>query len=466
MAWRFAALFVLSAVVGCGPAPTQHQARGAEASPQRTAPGQPVAWRRPGSRVLGVDGTRAFAWEREGDSQNMIVATSLATGEELSRRRLEGAPYIGEPSAWWTLGDTFLVHWDGVGRVQEGDAAWTAGTVSARFSTSLPAPGDTLLVADSHVVARMRLDGATMWSHALPRGAQPPDFFVGQTAIGLAFQQYSTTSPTTQLDIPHRVRSIALDTGVERWTRDFHENLGVVHVRDDVLIIARGADLLFLDGPTGEERARHVALGPPNIYPRIVSDATRVVVAVDPYLRAYDLRGALLWQTPLDGLGNGARMAIEGDDVFVSTGDGTLARVALGDGRLVWRVDTAIASGWVWTTPSAVLVDSRAVRVGVPLPLASVTLEPARVRGRVDLGTCEASEVQVAARGQVVTPAADGSFTLEVEAVGFLGVHASRTPDEESERQRPCPESFAVVALDGSRDYRVALSACCDGRSR
>ena len=63
--------------------------------------------------------------------------------------------------------------------------------------------------------------------------------------------------------------------------------------RGDVLVIAQGADLVFLDGATGEERVRHPALGPPSIYPRIVSDDAHVVVALDPFVRAYDLRGAL-----------------------------------------------------------------------------------------------------------------------------------------------------------------------------
>jgi hypothetical protein len=67
----------------------------------------------------------------------------------------------------------------------------------------------------------------------------------------------------------------------------------------------------------------------------------------------------------------------------------------------------------------------------------------------------------------LVTPADDGSFTLEVESVGFVGVHASRVNlDEESESELPCPESSVVVALDGSGEYAVSLSACCPGSGR
>ncbi|MBK7155791.1 MAG: hypothetical protein IPH72_29125 [Sandaracinaceae bacterium] len=106
------------------------------------------------------------------------------------------------------------------------------------------------------------------------------------------------------------------------------------------------------------------------------------------------------------------------------------------------------------------------MRAGVALPLASVTLERARVRGRVELGRCDASEVQVGAQRALVTPGADGTFTLEVETVGFLGVHASRTMLDESESEPPCPESTFVVALDGSGEYTAALSACCDGTGR
>jgi outer membrane protein assembly factor BamB len=455
---------LLMVSLGCGAAPVEPRAREEPSSSERAAPTTAVVWRRAGTKVLGVDGTRAFAWERAGESQNVIVATSVATGAELSRLPLEAAPYIGEPRAWWSIGEASVVHWHGLGRVQEGAAAWTAGAVTRPFSTSQPAPADTLLVADSYRVVRLRVDGEPLWTHELPRGAQPPEFYVDTATVGLAFQQYSTTSPTTQLSIPHRVRSISLHDGGERWTRDFTENLGAVHVRGDVLIIAQGADLVFLDGATGEERVRHPALGPPSIYPRIVSDDAHVVVALDPFVRAYDLRGALLWQTR--GLGNGVRMVIHQGDLFASTADGTLVRVALSDGRLVWRVGTAIASGWVWATPSGVLVDSGAVRAGVALPLERVVPERARVRGRVELGTCEAGDVQVGAQSVLVTPAADGSFTLEVESVGFVGVTASRTNLEESESELRCPESSVVVALDGSAEYAVSLSACCDGRGR
>ncbi|MBK8592552.1 MAG: PQQ-binding-like beta-propeller repeat protein [Sandaracinaceae bacterium] len=288
---------LLMVSLGCGAAPVEPRAREEPSSSERAAPTTAVVWRRAGTKVLGVDGTRAFAWERAGESQNVIVATSVATGAELSRLPLEAAPYIGEPRAWWSIGEASVVHWHGLGRVQEGAAAWTAGAVTRPFSTSQPAPADTLLVADSYRVVRLRVDGEPLWTHELPRGAQPPEFYVDAATVGLAFQQYSTTSPTTQLSIPHRVRSIALHDGAERWTRDFTENLGAVHVRGDVLVIAQGADLVFLDGATGEERVRHPALGPPSIYPRIVSDDAHVVVALDPFVRAYDLRGTLLWQT-------------------------------------------------------------------------------------------------------------------------------------------------------------------------
>ncbi|MBK7155790.1 MAG: PQQ-binding-like beta-propeller repeat protein [Sandaracinaceae bacterium] len=282
---------LLMVSLGCGAAPVEPRAREEPSSSERAAPTTAVVWRRAGTKVLGVDGTRAFAWERAGESQNVIVATSVATGAELSRLPLEAAPYIGEPRAWWSIGEASVVHWHGLGRVQEGAAAWTAGAVTRPFSTSQPAPADTLLVADTYRVVRLRVDGEPLWTHELPRGAQPPEFYVDAATVGLAFQQYSTTSPTTQLSIPHRVRSISLHDGGERWTRDFTENLGAVHVRGDVLIIAQGADLVFLDGATGEERVRHPALGPPSIYPRIVSDDAHVVVALDPFVRAYDLRG-------------------------------------------------------------------------------------------------------------------------------------------------------------------------------
>jgi hypothetical protein len=74
--------------------------------------------------------------------------------------------------------------------------------------------------------------------------------------------------------------------------------------------------------------------------------------------------------------------------------------------------------------------------------------------------------VQVGAQSAAVTPEDDGSFTLEVETVGFVGVHASRVMDEASESELPCPESTVVVALDGSGDYTVSLSACCPGSGR
>jgi hypothetical protein len=188
--------------LGCGAVPEERGAREVQASPRRAVSAVGVVWRQAGTKVLGVDATRAFAWERAGESQNIIVATSIATGAELSRRPLEAAPYIGQPRAWWTIGEASLVHWDGVGRVQESTAVWTAGTVTRAYSTSQPAPGDTLLVADRYRVVRLRVDGQPLWTHELPRGAQPPEFFVDAATVGLALQQYSTTSPTTQLRHP------------------------------------------------------------------------------------------------------------------------------------------------------------------------------------------------------------------------------------------------------------------------
>lgn len=424
-----------------------------------------LAWRELGPRVLGVDERHAYGWQPDAEGNNTLVMTSLRVGTSTSMS-LRDAPYVGEPRAWFALeNQSFSVgHWDGLARVWGRDENWAADPPTQPYSTAQRTGDRTFVVADVHEVAMLAFASsghAHLWRTPMPPAAQIPELFVDDTTVGLVFQQYDANAATTVLSIPHRVRSLSREDGQVRWTRDFVENLGAVHVAGDVIVIAEGADLVFLDGPSGEERARHRALGAPNIYPEIISDAQRIVVALEGFVRAYDLEGALLWATPVAHVSSGAELAMDAENVYVTTSEGSLVRLSLRDGREAWRIGTAIASGSLWLTEDAVLIDGGSVRVGIPLPRDEVQLEHAHLEGRVLLGACTATDVHVIGAGRDVPVADDGTFALDVDAVGYLGVTAARTALEESEQRLPCEGASTVISLDGSRSYTVTLRACC-----
>jgi hypothetical protein len=90
---------------------------------------------------------------------------------------------------------------------------------------------------------------------------------------------------------------------------------------------------------------------------------------------------------------------------------------------------------------------------------AQITPERASIRGTVRLAGHAASDVSVSVQGESVPLAADGSFTAQVEEAGFVTVAASSTREDLGKRL-PCPSASAIVALDGSRSYRVDLALC------
>jgi len=53
-------------------------------------------------------------------------------------------------------------------------------------------------------------------------------------------------------------------------------------------------------------------------------------------------RGSMRWSVDLDGGGYGFAPAIVGDRVYAAGRDGTLARMALADGTVDWRVDVDV----------------------------------------------------------------------------------------------------------------------------
>lgn len=413
----------------------------------------PRVWRVDRPRVLGHRDDVAFTWA----DGNVLVETSLLTGEVLSRAALVDAPYIGEARAWWPFAGFAVGHYDGLARMNpcarghclawRGDDAW---------STSRP-HGDGLLVSSSRAVAYLDdADGRTRWRVALPRGAQPPDLHVGTTTVTAAGQQYAPDAPTPRLEIPHRVASYDLATGAPRWSRDFRENLGALAAWDDLLVVARGASLVFLDGPTGAVRREHPNLGPPNIYPAVAVDAARVVAALNGSVLMFDHRGERAWRTAVPGVDGGSRVALSPDAAYVSTEDGALVRLER-DGRVAWRIGLGVNPIALFVTPRAVVADAHGTLAGVPLP-AEVPVEHATVTGVVALGRCAAAEVTLRVGGQRVNLARDGSFRVELDVAGYVTAHATR---EGVANERPlCPEERTVLRLDGRGAYRVELRLC------
>ena len=413
----------------------------------------PRVWRVDRPRVLGLRDDTAFGWA----DGNVLVETSLATGEVARRAPLVDAPYIGEPSAWWPFDGFALGHFDGITRMNTAAhghvPAWRD---DAPWSTSVPLP-DGLLLSSAQAVARIAAtDGRTRWTVSLPRGAQPPELHVGATSVVGAWQQYAADAPTPRLEVPHRVAAYDLATGSPRWTRDFREDLGALAAWDDLLVVARGADVVFLDGPTGAVRRTHPRLGPPNIYPAVALDASRVLVALDGAVHAFDHAGNLLWRTAVEGVEGGSRLALAPDAAYVSTAEAAVVRLER-DGRVAWRIGTGVAPTRLYTTARAVVVDGHGTLAGIPLP-ARVATEAVTVVGEVALGRCPASEVTVRAGGRSVPVAPDGSFRASFEAAGYVTASASR-PMVEAERL-PCPGASTVIALDGRGTYRVRLQLC------
>ena len=214
--------------------------------------------------------------------------------------------------------------------------------------------------------------------------------------------------------------------------------------------------MVFLDGPTGAVRRTHLRLGHPNIYPAVALDASRVLVALDGAVHAFDHAGIPLWRTPVEGVEGGSRLVLAPDAAYVSTAEAAVVRLER-DGRVAWRVGTGVAPTRLYATARAVVVDGYGALAGIPLP-ARVATEPVTVVGEVALGRCPASEVTVRVGGRSATVAPDGSFRAIFEAAGYVTASASR-PMEASERL-PCPEATTVITLDGRGTYRVRLQLC------
>lgn len=396
----------------------------------------PRVWRVERPRVLGLRDDTAFGWA----DGNVLVETSLATGEVARRAPLIDAPYIGEPRAWWPFDGFALGHFDGITRMNTAAhghvPAWRD---DAPWSTSVPLP-DGLLLSSARAVARIAAtDGRARWTVSLSRGAQPPELHVGTTSVVGAWQQYAADAPTPRLEVPHRVAAYDLATGSPRWTRDFREDLGALAAWDDLLVIARGADVVFLDGPTGAVRRTHSRLGPPNIYPAVALDASRVLVALDGAVHAFDHAGNRLWRTAVDGVESGSRLVLAPDAAYVSTAEAAVVRLER-DGRVAWRVGTGVAPTRLYATARAVVVDGHGTLAGIPLP-ARVATEAVTVVGEVALGRCPASEVTVRVGGHSATVAPDGSFRASFEAAGYVTASASQ-PTVVTERL-PCPDASA-----------------------
>lgn len=432
-----------------------------EGSAQASAAPAPLVWRRDGGRILGIHGSVAYEWERGTDGANTIRGTSLRAGDPGTVWRLEGAPYVGEPRALMSLPSGLIGHWDGLASVRT-SSVMTVGSPTAAYSSAVPSGADSLVVASASEVALLRgTDLSAVWRTPLPPGAQPPELHPTGSSVGLVFQQYDPGAPTPRLVIPHRVRSLSVTTGIERWTLDFHQHLGAVHVIDDTIVLAEGADVVFMDGASGAELRRHRGLGAPNIYPAIASSAASVYVAVDDVVRAYGHAGASQWQTRVPGAAQGVRLATWGDVVFVTAGDGSVVGLRARDGAVLWRIGTGIAHGRLHATPSGLLVEGAGAWAGIPFPVPPIHPAQAWIEGLVTQASCSPIEVSVSDGATTVRVDAQGRFRLPIRAVGFVQVQAS-TSGSFTERPAPCLGSSAVVELDGRPTYAVALRVCCE----
>jgi hypothetical protein len=455
------------------PSPEPEPARPAAAPEVPAIAGTGTAWQVALTEdVVGLIDERFFVWDRAGAGG--IAEHSALTGAPLRSRPIAGLDINGAPRYWEPVPGGFLAHWDGPAFIRETDGALSVGWIDRGSDWY----GDHVLVGDTMIlvanrgraalVRRAWADGRELWRTPLPPWLGLEDVTSDGAHVHVAMQVYDPNSPTPRVAVPMRVAAFDLATGAPSWSLDFPGAPGVLAASGGIVVAAVLGDLVFFDGVTGRVRSK-VAMGRPNIYPRLLIAGDRVIVALNGSTSAvtsFDLAtGAQQWSTALS-LDGGPELARAGDLVLVTTAAGTVAALALDGGALQWEIGLGVDGHRLWNSPSAVVFAGRGLAGGFRLP-PDVPEEQATFHGRVLAVRCgQLSDAVVRVGGTDVTPDAGGNYRATIRARGFvvvggagsLGMPRRDSPDDTVGR--------VSIRLDGRGDYTVpdlTLDRCDSG---
>jgi outer membrane protein assembly factor BamB len=428
----------------------------AESPPASPSTERLPLWHYSGPEIVGIDGAVAFHWDNANAGE--IVATSIKTGALLSSRPIHGSRVNGKPSLWTAVPNGFVTSWDTPTLVRQKkdrlEVSWQADD-HARWSTTLVA-GDRL-VAWQHeptptIVAHAVTDGRELWRTPIAPGANGFDLFINGDQLLVVWQQYDPVAPTPQITVAQRARAIALSDGAIRWTQDFNDPTGGIIASGNTLVVARDADLHFIDGRSGRLIKEVATKQPPNIYPRFAVHDDHVYVALNDAVTAYDATtGERIWRHPVD-LDGGPALAIAGDELVVSTQHESLIAIARATGRQTWEVGIGMIPQRLFVNDQAIVASNWGSATGFLLP-AQFVVEDATLRGQIEVKCRPLTDAVVKVAGRPVVPAADGTFVAKLHMAG--AVVAAATLNNGMDAERPPLWVRATVDLDGRGTYDV-----------
>lgn len=428
-----------------------------------------VFWEREGLEIVGLVGATVYHWDRKmDDGRGGIVGLSVTDGRELSRKPIAELNINGVPQYWLPAPDGFLAAWDNPMHIEHGTAGpyrirWQA--TSARWNPAVLA-NDALVVwqyrPSQSVIALSVSDGSEIWRAPLIQEANGVELRFDGDTVYAVWQQYSATSPTPKVTIPQRVRALDAATGRARWTRDFSEHTGGIATTRGVLVVAKGADLVFMRGDTGTV-VRTVPTGHrPNVYPRFATADTVVYVGLWDAVTAYRVdTGTALWRHPIQ-LDGGPAMTVVGRSLLVSTEHGSVVALDRDTGHRQWELGTGFNPHRILASDAGVVVNAGSA-VGFSLP-ARFQTERALISGRVDTRCQPVSEVVVAVGDKRVRPDKNGAYTAEVNMAGTVLI--SGPGSGMPERIEPYQPNHARIRLTGKRRYTappITLNYCDRG---
>ena len=469
---RLSNWLVVASLTACTPAPATPAKSTAKVTPAKSTP----VWLSKGPEIVGLVGDTAYYWDSAMEPKGGIVGVSVADGSVQSRREIGGSNVNGKPRYWLAGSAGYYAAWserpqyiaeDPISKALS--VQWTAPT--GRWGTPVlidaAAAGESMLVAwdfapRQAVVAFSTKTGEELWSAPLDRQANGVEVGFNGTSVTVIWQQYSATAPTPTLTVAARVRALDPRTGETRWTQDYPESTGGIVVAGDTVVVASGADLLFVDGPT--QRVRRVPTGlAPSIYPGFAVSGETVFVGVGDSVTAYEAsKGTVQWRRDIQ-LGN-PKLVLDGGQLYVTTQAG-LTALDPATGAEAWSVNLD-------TDPHRLLASAEGVvgaagrSVGFALP-AHFVPETATLRGHVTLRCVDVTDVRVNIGAQSVQLSPDGGYEATVSLAGLVGVSVVVGADDlmvvEEQRTIPVTET---VQLTGAGEYTVptlVLDRCDDG---
>lgn len=410
-------------------------------------------WRYSATRLVGLDGATLYGWDQQsGGIQRIDARTGQPRGEPVEVRDLN---IHGLPGFWAARPGGLVARWDHpLGLDQDLQIAWRAP--AARWSPHLVL-GDALITWQyrpaQSVIALDAASGAERWRTKLEPEANGVDI-VANGSLYVSWQQYAAGAPTTRLEIPQRIAAVDAATGRRRWTLDYTEATGGWAGVGDHLMVARGADLQIVHGPSGKVRHRIATGHPPNIYPRMLAREEVVYVGLRDAVTAYRMpSGEVLWTAPV-ALDGGPQLAWHDGTLYVGTAHSSIVALDAKTGARRFEIGTA-GTRPLWVGDAAVVAGTS----GFALP-AVVRPEKAVVRGRVTAECQDLADVRVRVGPVEVEPDARGRYEAEVTFAGWLTIDAGGAWVEAPKR------SSVLLELDGSGSYEVPdlVSSRCNAR--